>query len=125
MLWMQQLVCSAVDRESTRVRQALRRGFGVWATTAAVAPLVGLFLNVWWIASSFTGISGPAYNYFLGLVGRLSEACIPTAFSLLPAIFGCWALHYFECELERMNIEMGLAKSLLVRQLLLLRRPHE
>jgi biopolymer transport protein ExbB/TolQ len=125
MLWMQQLVCSAMDREAARVRQALRRGFGVWATTAAVAPLVGLFLNVFWIASSFTGTSGPAYNHFLGLVGRMAEACIPTAFSLLPAIFGCWALHYFEGELERMDTEMGLAKSLLVRQLLRLEVPHE
>jgi biopolymer transport protein ExbB/TolQ len=125
MLWMQQLVCSAMDREAARVRQALRRGFGVWATTAAVAPLVGLFVNFCEIAGSFTGPCCSADSLFLCLVGRMAEACIPTAFSLLPAIFGCWALHYFEGELERMDTEMGLAKSLLVRQLLLLRRPHE
>jgi biopolymer transport protein TolQ len=73
------------------------------ATTAAVAPFVGLFGTVWGVLTSFLGLSN-ADNATLKAVGPgIAEALIATAFGLAAAIPAVVAYNHFVNKLRNVG----------------------
>ena len=76
----------AMQRTATAELTALEQRLPFLATTAAVAPFVGLFGTVWGVLTSFLGLSNET-NATLQAVGPgIAEALIATAFGLAAAI---------------------------------------
>ena len=81
---------TAVDRSLLRASvvevNKLERRLPLLATTASVAPFIGLFGTVWGIMTAFLSI-GQTGSTSLGVVGTpIAEALIATAFGLAAAI---------------------------------------
>jgi biopolymer transport protein TolQ len=81
---------NAVDRSLMRASvvevNKLERRIPLLATTASVAPFIGLFGTVWGIMTAFLSI-GQTGSTSLGVVGTpIAEALIATAFGLAAAI---------------------------------------
>jgi biopolymer transport protein TolQ len=85
---------NAVDRSLTRASAVevnkLERRIPFLATTAAIAPFIGLFGTVWGIMTAFEGI-GQTGSTSLGVVAPgIAEALVATAAGLaaaIPAVF--------------------------------------
>jgi biopolymer transport protein TolQ len=98
-------------RQTLRPRQAeeldhLEQGLPFLATTASVAPFVGLFGTVWGIMQSFHAI-GQGSGASLSVVGPgIADALIATAVGLAAAIPAVVAYNHFLNRLRRMDGEM-------------------
>lgn len=79
-------VRARVERIAGRAVARLRRGTGVLATVAAVAPFVGLFGTVWGIMSSFLAISAEGTTNLAVVAPGIAEALLVTGFGLVAAI---------------------------------------
>ena len=76
------------------------------ATTASMAPFVGLLGTVWGILIAFERI-GQTGSTNLGVVAPgIAEALITTAFGLLVAIPAVWAYNYFTTKIDNLTAEM-------------------
>ncbi|MEZ5755496.1 MAG: tonB-system energizer ExbB [Paracoccaceae bacterium] len=75
-----------IDRIGGQGAARLRRGTGVLATVAAVAPFVGLFGTVWGIMSSFLAISAQGTTNLAVVAPGIAEALLVTGFGLVAAI---------------------------------------
>lgn len=89
---------SAVDRALMRASvvemNKLERRIPFLATTASIAPFVGLFGTVWGIMASFQGI-GQTGSTNLGVVAPgIAEALVATAFGLFAAIPAVYAYNH-------------------------------
>ena len=77
------------------------------ATTASIAPFIGLFGTVWGIMSSFQGI-GQTGSTNLGVVAPgIAEALVATAVGLLVAIPAVAAFNHFNQRIARFQDELG------------------
>jgi biopolymer transport protein TolQ len=90
---------ASVDRALLRAAaiemNKLERHIPFLATTASIAPFVGLFGTVWGILTAFEGISQTG-STSLGVVAQpIAEALIATAFGLAAAIPAVMAYNYF------------------------------
>jgi biopolymer transport protein TolQ len=65
------------------------------ATTAAVAPFIGLFGTVWGILTSFVGLSNSGSTTLKAVAPGIAEALITTAFGLFAAIPAVIAYNQF------------------------------
>src|SRR5207247_9050399 len=98
-------------RQTLRPRQAeeldhLEQGLPFLATTASVAPFVGLFGTVWGIMQSFHAI-GQGGSASLVVVGPgIADALIATAVGLAAAIPAVVAYNHYVHRLRRMEAEM-------------------
>lgn len=98
-------------RQMLRVAQAeevgrLEHGLAFLATTASVAPFVGLFGTVWGIMKSFHAI-GQGGGASLAVVGPgISEALIATAVGLAAAIPAVVAYNYYLQRIRRIEGEL-------------------
>ena len=85
----------ALMRASVMEVNKLERHIPVLATTASIAPFVGLFGTVWGIMIAFLGISQTG-STSLGAVGPgIAEALIATAMGLVTAVPAVVAYNYF------------------------------
>jgi biopolymer transport protein TolQ len=107
-------------RQMLRVAQAdevarLEQGLSFLATTASVAPFVGLFGTVWGIMQSFHAI-GQRGGASLAVVGPgISEALVATAVGLAAAIPAVVAYNYYLSRIRRIEGDLeNFAEELLV-----------
>jgi len=85
----------AMQRTATAELTVLEKRLTFLATTASVAPFIGLFGTVWGVLTSFLGLSNEA-NATLKAVGPgIAEALIATAFGLAAAIPAVVAYNHF------------------------------
>ena len=101
---------TAVDRALTRAAvvevNKLERRIPFLATTASIAPFVGLFGTVWGIISAFEGISQTG-STSLGVVAPgIAEALVATAFGLAAAIPAVMAYNHFTNEVKLFASDM-------------------
>ena len=101
---------ASVDRALLRAAAVevnkLERHLPFLATTASIAPFVGLFGTVWGILSAFEGISQTG-STSLGVVAQpIAEALIATAFGLAAAIPAVMAYNHFTHRVKLFASEM-------------------
>jgi biopolymer transport protein TolQ len=101
---------TAVDRSLTRASvvelNKLERRIPLLATTASVAPFIGLFGTVWGIMMAFLNI-GATGSTSLEVVGvPIAEALIATAFGLAAAIPALVAYNHFSNRVKLFASEM-------------------
>jgi biopolymer transport protein ExbB/biopolymer transport protein TolQ len=84
----------AIDRAHIDEDSALRRGFGILATTGATCPFVGLVGTILGIIGAFKVMSegGGDLDKLLLPIG---EALIATAIGITVAIIGVWLFNFF------------------------------
>ena len=84
----------------------LERRIPFLATTASIAPFIGLFGTVWGIMASFQGI-GQTGSTNLGVVAPgIAEALVATAFGLFAAIPAVYAYNHFSNAVKIFASEM-------------------
>jgi biopolymer transport protein ExbB len=106
-------IVDAVNRGLERVKEretsSLRKGLGGLATTASIAPFVGLFGTVLGIMNSFSLIAGGGGMDKIG--PGISEALVSTAFGLLIAIPAAMFFNYFTSRVEGVVVDMNDVSS--------------
>jgi biopolymer transport protein ExbB/TolQ len=106
-------IVDAVNRGLERVKEretsSLRKGLGGLATTASIAPFVGLFGTVLGIINAFHLIAGGGGMDKIG--PGIAEALISTAFGLLIAIPAAMFFNYFTGRVEGMVVDMNDVSS--------------
>lgn len=100
----------AVDRALMRASvvemNRLERRIPFLATTASIAPFIGLFGTVWGIMASFQGI-GQTGSTNLGVVAPgIAEALVATAFGLFAAIPAVYGYNHFTQDVKLFASEM-------------------
>jgi biopolymer transport protein TolQ len=76
------------------------------ATTASIAPFVGLFGTVWGIMMAFLGIGATGSTNLTAVAPGIAEALITTAAGLAAAVPAVWAYNHFS------NRVKGFASSM-------------
>lgn len=84
----------------------LEKNLNVLATTAAVAPFVGLLGTVWGIIEAFAQIGQQGSASLAVVAPGIAEALIATAFGLFAAIPAVMAYNYFTNKVRGLSAEM-------------------
>ena len=93
-----------VQRASAAQMTRLEKRMNFLATTASVAPFVGLFGTVWGIMNSFIGLGNSTSAATLRAVAPgIAEALIATAFGLFAAIPAVVAYNHFVYQIRNMG----------------------
>jgi len=85
----------AMQRAAASELTALEGRLIFLATTASVAPFIGLFGTVWGVLTSFMGLSNADTATLKAVGPGIAEALIATAFGLLAAIPAVVAYNFF------------------------------
>ncbi len=102
----------AMERKAGEILEAIEQNLTVLATTASVAPFLGLFGTVWGIMNSFLSM-GTTGSASLSVVGSgIAEALITTVFGLGAAIPALIIYNYF---VSRVRREASLMESFISR----------
>ncbi|MCS7199464.1 MAG: MotA/TolQ/ExbB proton channel family protein [Caldimicrobium sp.] len=94
--------------EQERMLIQLGRGLGFLATTASVAPFIGLFGTVWGIMKAFHDIGQKGSASLAIVAPGIAEALVNTAMGLLVAIPSALAYNYFILKRDRIIKEVEL-----------------
>ena len=101
---------AAVDRALTRASVVevtkLEHRVPFLATTASIAPFIGLFGTVWGIMEAFLGLSGGASNSIDAVAPGIAEALVNTAAGLAAAIPAVVAYNNFSNRVKKFASEM-------------------
>lgn len=101
---------AAVDRALLRASSVemtkLEQQVTFLATTASLAPFVGLFGTVWGIMSAFAGISAQGSTDLAVVAGPIAEALIATAVGLFAAMPAVYFYNHFTHKVKVMASEM-------------------
>jgi biopolymer transport protein ExbB/biopolymer transport protein TolQ len=89
-------VARALERQSQREVQSLKRGLGLLATVGSTAPFVGLLGTVMGIVNSFQEMAKSGSGGLGTVSAGISEALVTTAFGLLVAIPAVMAYNYLQ-----------------------------
>jgi biopolymer transport protein TolQ len=102
----------AMERKAGEILEDMERNLTVLATTASVAPFLGLFGTVWGVMNSFLSM-GAVGSASLSVVGSgIAEALITTVFGLGAAIPALIIYNYFVSHVRR---EASLMESFISR----------
>lgn len=102
----------AMERRAGEILEDMERNLTVLATTASVAPFLGLFGTVWGVMNSFLSM-GAVGSASLSVVGSgIAEALITTVFGLGAAIPALIIYNYFVARVRR---EASLMESFISR----------
>jgi biopolymer transport protein TolQ len=102
----------AMERKAGEILEDMERNLTVLATTASVAPFLGLFGTVWGVMNSFLSM-GAVGSASLSVVGSgIAEALITTVFGLGAAIPALIIYNYFVARVRR---EASLMESFISR----------
>ena len=97
-------------------RRRFQRLLGFLATTATVAPFIGLFGTVWGIMNAFRTIGALGGASIAAYAPGISEALVATAAGLAAAIPAVAGYNYFIASLRHIDEDMDdFASDLLAR----------
>jgi biopolymer transport protein TolQ len=100
-------VARALERQSAREIQGLKRGLTVLATVGSTAPFVGLMGTVMGIVNSFQAMAVSGSGGLGTVAGGISEALITTAFGLLVAIPAVVAFNFLQGWVDARAVDMS------------------
>ena len=94
--------------EKSALAESLRfqRFLGFLATTASVAPFIGLFGTVWGIMNAFRSIGAAGGASIAAYAPGIAEALVTTAAGLAAAIPAVAGYNYFAARLRNVDAEM-------------------
>jgi biopolymer transport protein ExbB/TolQ len=101
----------AIERTMFTSTADFKRGISVLATTATVAPFIGLFGTIIGIINAFTGMAMSGSGGIGAVSAGIAEALIVTAIGLGVAIPAVALFNYFSGKVERFQMEMTNAAS--------------
>ncbi len=96
----------ALQRASSAQLTLLESRLTFLATTAAVAPFIGLFGTVWGVLTTFTGLSNSAVTTLRAVAPGIADALITTAFGLFTAIPAVIAYNHFVYQIRNVGGEL-------------------
>ena len=102
-----ELVARALERQTERETQNMKRGQSVLATVSSTAPFVGLLGTVMGIVNSFQQMAASGSGGLATVSGGISEALITTAFGLLVAIPAVMIYNYFQTVMEGVTVDIS------------------
>ena len=73
------------------------------ATTAAVAPFIGLFGTVWGVMTSFAGLANANTATLRAVAPGIADALVATAFGLFAAIPAVIAYNHFVYQIRNIG----------------------
>jgi biopolymer transport protein ExbB/biopolymer transport protein TolQ len=97
----------ALERQSQRELQMLKRGQSIVATVAATAPFVGLLGTVMGIVTSFQAMASTGSGGLGTVSAGIAEALVTTAFGLLVAIPAVFAFNYLQSWVEARGVDLS------------------
>lgn len=101
----------ALERQSQREVQTLKRGLGVLATVGSTAPFVGLLGTVMGIINAFQSMAESGSGGLGTVSAGISEALITTAFGLLVAIPAVMAYNFLQGWVDARGVDMSEASN--------------
>jgi biopolymer transport protein ExbB/biopolymer transport protein TolQ len=104
----------AIERETLVTFSDFKAGTSSLATIATTAPFIGLFGTVIGIINAFRGMAVTGSGGIAAVSAGIAEALVTTALGLFVAIPAAWMFNYFQNMLERFQVEMSNAASVLV-----------
>ena len=96
---LQRILQRAASAELTRIESRMT----FLATTASVAPFVGLFGTVWGVMTSFAGLANANVATLRAVAPGIADALIATAFGLLAAIPAVIAYNHFVYQIRNLG----------------------
>src|SRR5262249_33496505 len=95
----QRMVQHAAAMQLTR----LEKRMNFLATTASVAPFIGLFGTVWGVMTSFAGLANASTATLRAVAPGIADALIPTPFGLFAAIPSVIAYNHFVYKIRNLG----------------------
>jgi len=95
-----------LQRSATAQLTLLERRMTFLATTASVAPFVGLFGTVWGVMTSFAGLANANVATLRAVAPGIADALIATAFGLFAAIPALIAYNQFTYQIRNLGGEL-------------------
>jgi biopolymer transport protein TolQ len=92
-----------LQRASAAQLTHLERRMNFLATTASVAPFVGLFGTVWGVMTSFASLGNASAATLRAVAPGIADALIATAFGLLTAIPAVVAYNHFVYQIRNVG----------------------
>lgn len=93
----------AVQRAAAAQLTRLEKRMNFLATTASVAPFVGLFGTVWGVMTSFAGLANANTATLRAVAPGIADALIATAFGLFAAIPAVIAYNHFVYQIRNLG----------------------
>jgi biopolymer transport protein TolQ len=100
-------VARALERQSQREVQRLRRGQGWLGTVGATAPFVGLLGTVVGIVNAFDAIAAAGSGGIGTVSAGIAEALVTTAFGLLVAIPAVVAFNFVQSWVDARSVDLA------------------
>lgn len=100
-------VARALERQSQREVQSMKRGLGILATVGSTAPFVGLLGTVMGIINAFQAMATSGSGGLSTVSAGISEALITTAFGLLVAIPAVMAYNFLQGYVDARGVDMA------------------
>ena len=94
------------QRSATAQLTLLEKRMTFLATTASVAPFVGLFGTVWGVMTSFAGLANANVATLRAVAPGIADALIATAFGLFAAIPAVIAYNQFVYQIRNLGGEL-------------------
>jgi biopolymer transport protein TolQ len=95
-----------LQRSATAQLTLLEKRMTFLATTASVAPFVGLFGTVWGVMTSFAGLANANVATLRAVAPGIADALIATAFGLFAAIPALVAYNQFTYQIRNLGGEL-------------------
>jgi biopolymer transport protein TolQ len=95
-----------LQRSATAQLTLLEKRMTFLATTASVAPFVGLFGTVWGVMTSFAGLANANVATLRAVAPGIADALIATAFGLFAAIPALIAYNQFTFQIRNLGGEL-------------------
>jgi len=96
----------AVQRAAAAQLTRLEKRMNFLATTASVAPFIGLFGTVWGVMTSFAGLANANTATLRAVAPGIADALIATAFGLFAAIPAVIAYNHFVYQIRNLGGQM-------------------
>jgi biopolymer transport protein TolQ len=96
----------AVQRAAAAQLTRLEKRMNFLATTASVAPFIGLFGTVWGVMTSFAGLANANTATLRAVAPGIADALIATAFGLFAAIPAVIAYNHFVYQIRNLAGQM-------------------
>ncbi len=100
-------VARALERQSARELQLLRKGQGVLATVSTTSPFVGLLGTVMGIVTAFQQMAASGSGGLGTVSAGIAEALVTTAFGLLVAIPAVMCFNFLQSWVDARAIDIS------------------